>query len=80
MLYWGCFLLMNECLFLFVFQKRGGSDNAQTDCETTTFYFECQNKHLKEATDKFSQFFISPLMKREAMTREREAIESGRCS
>ncbi|PSN38436.1 Nardilysin [Blattella germanica] len=57
-------------------KKRGGSDNAQTDCETTTFYFECQDKDLKEAIDKFSQFFVSPLMRREGMTREREAIES----
>lgn len=27
--------------------------------------------------DMFSQFFVSPLMMKEAMQREREAIESG---
>jgi nardilysin len=64
----------------FFLQKRGGSDNASTDCEYTTFYFECQDRHLSQAIDKFSQFFVSPLMKREAMTREREAIESGKGS
>ncbi|XP_021929041.1 nardilysin isoform X2 [Zootermopsis nevadensis] len=57
-------------------KRRGGSDNAGTDCEITTFYFECQEKYLRETVDKFSQFFISPLMKKEAMTREREAIFS----
>lgn len=58
-------------------QKKGGSDNASTDCEATTFYFEIQEKHLPTAMDMFSQFFVSPLMKQEAMQREREAIESG---
>ncbi|GJQ75861.1 hypothetical protein Trydic_g17927 [Trypoxylus dichotomus] len=57
-------------------KKKGGSDNASTDCEITTFYFECLEKHLHRSLDKFAQFFISPLMKKETMTREREAIES----
>ncbi|XP_012257789.2 nardilysin-like [Athalia rosae] len=56
--------------------KRGGSDNASTECEQTTFYFEIQEKHLYPALDRFAQVFISPLMKREAISREREAIES----
>lgn len=54
----------------------GGSDNASTDAETTVFYFECIEKYFDEALDRFSQFFKAPLMKREAMTRERESIES----
>ncbi|XP_014281647.1 nardilysin [Halyomorpha halys] len=57
-------------------KKHGGSDNASTECEYTTYYFECQDKFMPKALDIFSQFFISPLMKREAMTREREAVES----
>ncbi|RVE46874.1 hypothetical protein evm_008435 [Chilo suppressalis] len=57
-------------------KKKGGSDNASTDCEMTTFYFEIQEKHLPQAMDMFSQFFVSPLMLKEAMQREREAIES----
>lgn len=57
-------------------KKKGGSDNASTDCEATTFYFEIQEKHLPHAMDMFSQFFVSPLMLKEAMQREREAIES----
>ncbi|XP_063628856.1 nardilysin-like [Cydia splendana] len=57
-------------------KKKGGSDNASTDCEVTTFYFEIQEKHLPHAMDMFSQFFVSPLMMKEAMQREREAIQS----
>ena len=57
-------------------QKHGGFDNAHTDCENTTFYFEIQRKHFKEGLDRFSQFFISPLMKKDAMQREREAVDS----
>ena len=57
-------------------QKHGGFDNAHTDCENTTFYFELQRKHFKEGLDRFAQFFISPLMKKDAMQREREAVDS----
>ncbi|XP_017752516.1 PREDICTED: nardilysin-like isoform X2 [Eufriesea mexicana] len=57
-------------------KKRGGSDNASTECELTTFYFEVQEKYLLSALDRFAQFFIKPLMKKDAITREREAVES----
>ncbi|XP_033221743.1 nardilysin-like [Belonocnema kinseyi] len=57
-------------------KKRGGSDNATTECEQTSFYFEIQEKHLFPALDRFAQFFISPLMKRDAISREREVVES----
>lgn len=57
-------------------KQRGGSDNASTEFEHTTFYFECHEVNMETALDIFSQFFVSPLMKRESMTREREAIES----
>jgi nardilysin len=61
----------------FILQKQGGHDNAATDWDVTTFYFVSQERHLRKALDKFAQFFISPLMKKDAMQREREAIESG---
>lgn len=57
-------------------KKRGGSDNASTECELTTFYFEIQERQLRAALDRFAQFFINPLMKKDAITREREAVES----
>jgi nardilysin len=57
--------------------KHGGFSNAMTDCETTTFYFDVQEKHLFPALDRFAQFFIKPLMKKDAISREREAVENG---
>lgn len=45
--------------------------------EQTTFHFCMQQKHLQSGLDRFAQFFIKPLMKRDAITREREAVESG---
>ncbi len=56
--------------------KCGGFDNAHTDCETTSFYFDIQRKHFKEALDRLANFFVSPLMKQSAMQREREAVDS----
>lgn len=57
-------------------QKSGGFDNADTDFDETSFYFETREEFLDEALDRFSQFFKEPLMKKEAMTREREAVDS----
>ncbi|XP_074109698.1 nardilysin [Cotesia typhae] len=56
--------------------KRGGTDNASTEPELTTFTFEIDEKHLFAALDRFAQFFIAPLMLRDAISREREAVES----
>ncbi|XP_042206684.1 nardilysin-like [Homarus americanus] len=65
-----------ENAFDYYIKKHGGHDNAHTDMEHTTFYFEVQECYLHESLDRFAQFFINPLMKQEAMTREREAVHS----
>lgn len=54
----------------------GGADNAMTECEYTMFYFEIVEEHLAGAIDRFAQLFISPLMLRDSMEREMEAVES----
>lgn len=56
--------------------KHGGTSNAFTDTEQTCFYFEVNHKFLKPALERFSQFFISPLVKSEAMEREIQAVDS----
>lgn len=56
--------------------KHGGYDNASTDTETTVFYFEAPRRTFQEGLDRFAQFFIAPLMKQDAMEREREAVDS----
>uniref|UniRef100_A0A8D3BSQ3 Nardilysin a (N-arginine dibasic convertase) n=1 Tax=Scophthalmus maximus TaxID=52904 RepID=A0A8D3BSQ3_SCOMX len=57
-------------------KKHGGSDNASTDCERTIFQFDIQRKSFKEAFDRWAQFFICPLMIRDAIDREVEAVDS----
>ncbi|XP_033871812.1 nardilysin-like isoform X1 [Acipenser ruthenus] len=57
-------------------KKHGGSDNASTDCERTVFQFDVQRKHFREALDRWAQFFISPLMIKDAIGREVEAVDS----
>ena len=53
-----------------------GSENACTDSEQTTFYFECHPKHLREGLDIFSGYFLNPLLKMDAAEREVTAVES----
>lgn len=57
-------------------KKCGGSDNAYTNCEETQFYFEAGEPYLDGAMDRFASLFREPLMLKEAMQREREAVES----
>lgn len=57
-------------------KSRNGFDNAMTECEYTIFYFRIDGEHLAGALDRFSQFFISPLMSIDSMEREMEAVES----
>uniref|UniRef100_A0A0K8RBN3 Peptidase M16 N-terminal domain-containing protein n=1 Tax=Ixodes ricinus TaxID=34613 RepID=A0A0K8RBN3_IXORI len=57
-------------------KKHGGSDNASTDCERTVFQFDVQRKYFKEALGRWAQFFIHPLMIRDAIDREVEAVDS----
>lgn len=56
--------------------KHWGSENACTDSEQTTYYFECHPKHLREGLDIFSGYFLNPLLKMDAVEREVTAVES----
>lgn len=54
----------------------GGGSNAETECEYTLFYFDIVEEHLQDALDRFSSLFVSPLMLKDAISREIEAVES----
>lgn len=56
--------------------KHGGSDNAYTECEKTVYKMEVHQKHLHKALDIFANFFVSPLIRKESMERELEAIDN----
>ncbi|KAH8275979.1 hypothetical protein KR018_000489, partial [Drosophila ironensis] len=57
-------------------KKCGGFSNANTDCEETLFYFEVAEKHLDSSLDYFTALMKAPLMKKEAMQRERMSVDS----
>uniref|UniRef100_A0A1J3GIJ4 Insulin-degrading enzyme n=1 Tax=Noccaea caerulescens TaxID=107243 RepID=A0A1J3GIJ4_NOCCA len=56
--------------------KHGGSSNAYTEMEHTCYHFEIKREFLQGALKRFSQFFVAPLMKTEAMERELLAVDS----
>ncbi|XP_024160010.1 nardilysin-like isoform X2 [Rosa chinensis] len=56
--------------------KHGGCLNAYTEVEHTCYHFEVKREFLKGALTRFSQFFVSPLVKIEAMERELQAVDS----
>ncbi len=56
--------------------QHGGSNNAWTATEHTCFYFDIHHTHFNEALDRFSQFFISPLLADEFIVKERKNIEA----
>ena len=57
-------------------KMHGGSNNAYTADESTLFYFDVQPEHFDGALDRFAQFFISPLLREDAVDREVKAVDS----
>jgi len=56
--------------------KNGGSSNAGTSMEYTTYKFNVNSDAFDPALDLFSQFFKSPLFATEAICREIMAVDS----
>ena len=44
----------------------------------TTFYFDIHKKYFNKALDMFANFFISPLMLKDSVDREMQAVDSGK--
>lgn len=76
MLFMGSEKYPKENSFDSFLNKHGGSDNAYTECERTVFKMEVHQKHFAHALDIFANFFIAPLMRKESMERELQAIDS----
>lgn len=57
---------------------RDGSANACTEGDYTTFHFDVQRNYFKKALDRFANFFISPLLRKDCVDRELEAVDSGK--
>lgn len=56
--------------------KHGGSKNAGTGQEHTSYFFSIDNPQLEPALDRFSRFFIDPLFDPEFVQKERNAVNS----
>lgn len=56
--------------------SHGGSCNAFTEGEYTTYQFDANAEHFREALDIFASCFISPLLSTSAAEREISAIDS----
>lgn len=54
----------------------GGSGNAQTGGENTTYFFSIRSEYLREALDRFAHFFISPTLDPEFVDKEVNAVHS----
>jgi len=54
----------------------GGSHNAWTATEHTCFFFDIASHHFQSALDRFSQFFIAPLLSDEFVIKERQNIDA----
>lgn len=54
----------------------GGSHNAYTSLERTTYFFDVDAVHLESALDRFAQFFVAPRFDTEYVMREREAVDA----
>ena len=61
--------------FAFV-QKHGGGSNAYTAPDHTNYFFDIQPEYFTEGLDRFAQFFISPLLDKAYVDREKNAVHS----
>ncbi|MBT5686095.1 MAG: hypothetical protein HOJ11_13900, partial [Gammaproteobacteria bacterium] len=61
--------------FSFV-KSHGGSSNAYTAPDHTNYFFDIQPEAFHEGLDRFAQFFISPLLEKEYVDREKNAVNS----
>jgi secreted Zn-dependent insulinase-like peptidase len=61
--------------FAFV-KKHGGGSNAYTAPDHTNYFFDIQPEYFVEGLDRFAQFFISPLLDKAYVDREKNAVHS----
>jgi insulysin len=76
MLFMGTKKYPDENDYQIFLNTHGGGSNAYTDDEHTNYFFHIQNDYLEGGLDRFSQFFTSPLMKKETVNREMKAVHA----
>ncbi len=76
MLFLGSMKYKEENYFDKKINSYGGTNNAFTSMNNTTYYLSVLNEHLDEILDIFSRFFIDPLFDENSVGREINAIQS----
>uniref|UniRef100_A0A915JJL1 Uncharacterized protein n=1 Tax=Romanomermis culicivorax TaxID=13658 RepID=A0A915JJL1_ROMCU len=66
----------DKSIFWNFIDKFGGTKNAMTSEDRTTYIFSIASSHFEEALDMWAQFFISPLFKESEVFKEVEAVNS----
>lgn len=56
--------------------RNGGYSNAFTNGDHTVYYLTVQPEKLAESLDIFAQFFIKPLLKKDSVDREKNAVDA----
>ena len=59
-----------------VVNKNGGDSNAYTSIERTNYNFTVDPQAFEQVLDRFARFFIDPLLSKEFVEREREAVHA----
>ncbi|KAK6029723.1 peptidase, M16 family, partial [Ostertagia ostertagi] len=65
-----------ESEFYKFISAHGGTSNARTYSDHTSYHFDIKPDQLQEALDRFAQFFIAPKFAETATEREVQTIES----
>lgn len=76
MVFMGSSKYPNESHFMDYVKKNGGYTNAMTADSDTTYYFSIIDNKFLDALDMFSWFFIDPLLKKESIEKEINAVDS----
>ncbi|KAA6399708.1 MAG: putative peptidase M16, partial [Streblomastix strix] len=76
MLFMGTKKYPDEGEFAKFISSHGGNYNASTGQRTTNYFFDIDSAYFKEALDRFSQFFISPLFNESCTMRELNIVHS----
>lgn len=76
MLFMGTKTHPQENLFHQIVNETGGSTNAHTMEESTTYYYQVVNSNFIESLEIWSHFFIDPLLSPSAVNREINAVDS----
>lgn len=76
MVFMGSSKYPDESNFMDYVSKNGGMTNAMTSDSDTTYYFTISDNKFLSILDMFSWFFIDPLLKKDGVEREVNAVDS----